>query len=57
MGPEFVPGYLELLASGSQWNQVEALRHFVDVDLEDETTIHNALLYVEGLVNQLEETL
>lgn len=57
VGTEFVPGYLELLASGSQWNQVEALRHFVDVDLEDETTIQNALLYVEGLVNQLEATL
>lgn len=57
VGKDFVPGYLELLASGSQGNQVEALRHFVDVDLENEATIRNALQYVEGLVNQLEATL
>ncbi|WP_017662033.1 M3 family oligoendopeptidase [Baaleninema simplex] len=57
VGKDFVPGYLELLASGSQWNQVEALRHFVDVDLEDTATIQNALEYVRGLLNQLEQTL
>jgi len=57
VGREFVPGYLELLASGSQWNQIEALRHFVGVDLEDAATIRHALEYVEGLVDRLESTL
>jgi oligoendopeptidase F len=48
---------LELLASGGSMNQVEALRHYVDVDLEDPATISNALEYVEGLLEQLKATL
>lgn len=56
-GKAFIPGYLELLASGGSMNQVEALRHYVDVDLEDPATISNALEYVEGLLEQLKATL
>ncbi len=53
----FIPGYLELLAAGGSMDQVEALRKYVDVDLEDPATIHAALKYVEGLLDQLQATL
>ncbi|MEP0955746.1 M3 family metallopeptidase [Microcoleus sp. FACHB-1515] len=57
VGKEFIPGYLELLASGGSQDQVAALRQYVGVDIEDPTTIRNALNYVEGLLNQLQATL
>lgn len=56
-GKDFIPGYLELLAAGGSMNQVEALRRYVDVDIENPATISSALNYVEGLLNQLESTL
>ncbi len=56
-GKDFIPGYLELLAAGGSMNQVEALRRYVDVDIENPATISSALNYVEGLLNQLELTL
>ena len=57
VGKDFIPGYLELLASGSSLDQVTALRQFVDVDIEDPNTIKNALNYVEGLLDQLQAAL
>lgn len=57
VGKDFIPGYLELLAAGGSMNQVEALRKYVDVDLENPATIHAALKYVEGLLDQLQATL
>ncbi|WP_244533077.1 M3 family metallopeptidase [Geitlerinema sp. PCC 9228] len=57
VGKDFIPGYLELLASGGSMNQVDALRRYVDVDLEDPATIGNALEYVEGLLAQLKAIL
>uniref|UniRef100_A0ACD5H2C8 M3 family metallopeptidase n=1 Tax=Desertifilum tharense IPPAS B-1220 TaxID=1781255 RepID=A0ACD5H2C8_9CYAN len=54
VGKAFIPGYLELLASGGSQDQVQALRQYVDVDLEDPATIRGALDYVEGLISQLE---
>lgn len=57
VGKDFIPGYLELLAAGGSMDQVEALRKFVDVDLENPATIQAALKYVEGLLDQLEATL
>ncbi|MBD1850096.1 M3 family metallopeptidase [Leptolyngbya sp. FACHB-711] len=57
VGKDFIPGYLELLASGSSLDQVTALRQYVDVDIEDPTTIKNALNYVEGLLDQLQAAL
>jgi oligoendopeptidase F len=57
VGKDFIPGYLELLAAGGSLNQVEALRKYVDIDIEDSTTIRNALTYVEGLLDQLQATL
>lgn len=56
-GKEFIPGYLELLSAGGSQNQVEALRKYVGVDIEDSATIKNALGYVEGLLDQLQATL
>ncbi len=56
-GKAFIPGYLELLAAGGSVNQVEALRKYVDVDIEDPATIRNALIYVEGLLDRLQATL
>jgi oligoendopeptidase F len=38
-------------------NQVEALRQYVDVDIENPATILCALDYVEGLLDQLQATL
>ena len=46
-GKDFIPGYFELLASGSSANQFDLLRQHVGVDLEDTATIVNALDYVE----------
>lgn len=57
VGKDFIPGYLELLAAGGSMNQVEALRRYVDVDIEDPATISSALDYVEGLLGQLQATL
>ncbi|HEY9753147.1 MAG TPA: oligoendopeptidase F, partial [Coleofasciculaceae cyanobacterium] len=56
VGKAFIPGYLELLAAGGSQDQVAALRQYVDVDLENPATIHAALSYVEGLLDQLEAT-
>ncbi|MGA7935656.1 MAG: M3 family metallopeptidase [Kovacikia sp.] len=56
VGKDFIPGYLELLAAGGSMDQVEALRQYVDVDLENPATIHAALKYVEGLLDQLQAT-
>lgn len=57
VGKDFVPGYLELLAAGGSMDQVEALRKYVDVDLENPATIQAALKYVEDLLDQLQVTL
>jgi len=56
-GRDFVPGYLQLLASGGSENQIAALKKYVGVDLEDPATIARALDYVAGLVNRLAATL
>lgn len=57
VGKEFIPGYLELLAAGGSLDQVEALRKYVGVDIEDPATIRGALTYVENLLNQLQASL
>jgi oligoendopeptidase F len=57
IGKSFISGYIDLLATGGSMNQVEALRQYIDVDLEDPTTISSALGYVEELIEQLQETL
>ena len=54
VGKDFIPGYLDLLAAGSSINQVEALRQYVDVNLEDTATIRGALDYIERLLDELE---
>ncbi len=38
-------------------NQMEALRQYVDVDVNDPATISGALSYVEDLIEQLKTTL
>jgi oligoendopeptidase F len=57
VGKDFVPGYLEMLAVGGSMNQVEALRRYVDVDLEDPGAIAGALNYVESLLDRLQAAL
>nr|WP_242022111.1 M3 family metallopeptidase [Trichocoleus sp. FACHB-90] len=57
VGKDFIPGYLDLLAAGGSMNQVEALRKYVGIDIEDPATISGALTYVEGLLDQLQATL
>ena len=57
IGKDFIPGYLDLLAAGSSMNQVDALRQYVSVDIEDPATITNALDYIQSLLDQLQETL
>lgn len=57
VGKDFIPGYLELLAAGGSLNQVEALRQYVDVDIEDTATISSALDYIQTLLDQLQATL
>jgi len=57
IGKDFIPGYLDLLSAGSSMNQVDALRQYVGVDLEDPATIAAALDYVESLFEQLQATL
>jgi oligoendopeptidase F len=52
-GKDFIPGYLELLSVGGSMDQVEALRQYVGVDLEDPATIRGALGYVERLLDRL----
>ncbi len=54
VGKDFIPGYLELLAAGGSQDQVEALRQYVNVDLENPATIAAALKYVDGLLDQLQ---
>ncbi len=57
VGKDFIPGYMELLAAGGSMDQVTALKQYVDVDLENPATIHAALKYVEGLLDQLQAML
>jgi oligoendopeptidase F len=57
VGKDFIPGYLELLAAGGSMDQVEALKKYVGVDLENPETIAAALKYVEGLIDQLQSML
>lgn len=57
VGKDFIAGYMELLGAGGSLNQVEALRRYVRVDLEDPQTIQSALSYIEKLLDQLEATL
>ncbi len=57
IGQDFIPGYMELLAAGGSLDQVEALKRYVDVDLENPATIQAALSYVEGLLEQLQALL
>ncbi|MBW4526479.1 MAG: oligoendopeptidase F [Phormidium tanganyikae FI6-MK23] len=57
VGKDFIPGYLELLASGGSLDQVAALRQYVGVDIEDPATIRGALTYVEKLLDQLQASL
>ena len=57
LGKDFIPGYMELLGAGGSINQVEALRRYVGVDLEDPQTIQSALSYIQNLLDQLESTL
>ncbi|MCA1993890.1 MAG: M3 family metallopeptidase, partial [Coleofasciculus sp. S288] len=57
IGKDFISGYLNLLTAGGSLNQVDALRRYVEVDLEDPATIRGALYYVEGLINQLQAIL
>ncbi len=57
VGKDFIPGYLELLSVGGSLDQVEALRRYVGVDLENPATIRAALNYVEGLLDQLQSVL
>lgn len=57
VGRDFIPGYFELLAAGGSMNQVEALRKYVGIDIEDPSTISSALDYVENLISQLQATL
>ena len=56
-GKDFIRGYLDLLSSGGSLDQVDALSQYVDVDIDDYSIIHSALDYVEGLIEQLQETL
>ncbi len=57
VGQDFIPGYMELLAAGGSLDQVEALKRYVEVDLENPATIQAALSYVEGLLEQLQALL
>jgi len=57
IGKDFLPGYFALLAAGGSINQVDALRQYVDVDIENSATISSALDYVENLISQLQATL
>ena len=56
-GKDFIRGYLDLLSSGGSLDQVDALSQYVGVDIDDYSIIHSALDYVEGLIEQLQETL
>jgi oligoendopeptidase F len=56
-GKDFIPNYLDLLASGGSINQIDALRQYVGVNLEDPTTITAALVYIEDLIEQVQATL
>jgi oligoendopeptidase F len=54
-GADFILGYLDLLGAGGSMNQVDALRKYVEVDIEDPTTISGALDYVEELIEELQQ--
>ncbi|MHB8573879.1 MAG: M3 family oligoendopeptidase, partial [Dehalococcoidia bacterium] len=51
-GAAFVPGYLEMLRSGSSRSPVETLRA-IGLDLSDRSTIEGALDYIGGLLAEL----
>ena len=53
-GREFIPGYLQLLASGGSQEQIGALQQYVGVDLTQPATIDRALDTVAGLIDRLE---
>jgi oligoendopeptidase F len=53
-GKEFIPNYVDLLAAGGSMNQVDALRHYVGVNLEDPRTISDTLVYIEDLIEQVQ---
>ncbi len=57
VGKDFIPGYLDLLSIGGSMNQIEALKTYVGVDLENTATIRGALGYVERLIDRLEESI
>lgn len=57
VGKDFIPGYLALLSAGGSQDQVQALRDYVNVDLENPATIAAALHYVEDLLDQLQASL
>lgn len=57
VGKDFIPGYLELLSVGGSMNQMEALKKYVGVDLENTATIRGALGYVERLIDRLEASI
>ncbi|MCS7030534.1 MAG: M3 family metallopeptidase [Gloeomargarita sp. SKYG116] len=56
-GQDFIPGYLELLASGGSQDQIAALRQYVGVDLTQPATITAALDTIAELLDRLEATL
>ena len=56
-GWDFIPGYLQLLASGGSQEQMSALRQYVGVDLTQPATIDRALETVAELINRLEAAL
>jgi oligoendopeptidase F len=56
-GRDFIPGYLQLLASGGSQEQMSALRQYVGVDLTQPATIDRALETVAGLIDRLEAAL
>ena len=57
IGKDFIPNYLDLLASGGSMNPMDALRQYVGVNLEDPTTISAALVYIEDSIEQLQAIL
>jgi oligoendopeptidase F len=52
-GKDFIGGYLDLLSAGGSLNQIDALRQYVGIDLEDSATIDEAMDYLEKLMQQL----
>jgi len=56
-GKDFIPSYLDLLSAGNSMPQVDAMRQYVGIDLEDSATITGAINYIESLLDQLQEML